>query len=966
VSQQPYCTQTGEDNAIDTPLTNTTYAPPTNHTNPPRNDDDVEKISVLYTNARSLIPKRDELRAQIATETPDVVSITETWASDSHIMSEFTIPGYDNFQKNRSNKKGGGVMCYVKTSLAATKVEKHDAEKYDSVYVEIPTKNNKKTIIATIYRPPKQQANDDAALYEEVHTLIRNKHAVVVGDFNCPNVDWETMSGDQEGKRLIDMVEDSFLTQVVRQPTRNDNILDLVLTSDPDTISKCEVGEKLVGCDHNLVRFKVTTKCNLVDNKVRVPNYRMANFDRARELLPATEWERLSRDDIEGAWTNFKNKLIDVEKTTVPMKVKRVGGTRDPPWMSNEIKRAINVKKINYKTMKQNATREATDHYHNSVRTCKRLIRRGKHNYESQIARDVKANSKKFFAYIRSKRKTKSNVGPLSDERGELTQDSEKMASILNINFASVFTREHEITSPTTPLPPRGIEPLEINTIYEEEVKMYLDTIDTNKSTGPDNLSPRLIKELRHQILKPLTGLFNQSVTLRKVPEDWKLANVTPIFKKGEKNVALNYRPISLTSVPGKILERIIRDRLVKFLEDNKLISEAQHGFRNRRSCLTNLLNFFQDIYKNWDDGLPSDILYLDFQKAFDKVPHQRLLHKLRCVGLGPHLTAWIGDWLIGRKQRVQLNGKTSEWLPVTSGVPQGSVLGPVLFIIYINDLETGLKSSISKFADDTKVGGKALTTKDCEKIQRDLDLISQWSEKWQMPFNVDKCKVMHVGPNNCNYDYIMNGRTLSVVDEERDLGVIISKDLKFAKNCKSACKKANQMLGFIARNIDFKTPEVMRQLYNSLVRPHLEYAVQFWSPHYRKDIDLLERVQRRATKMIPALRACPYEERLKRLNLFSLEKRRLRGDLIQVFKYVNNFHSIDFTKLFEINSNPRTRNNGMPLIGKRCLSDIGKNFFTNRIISDWNQLPSEVIKAQTINSFKYRLDRHFTETGVH
>ena len=581
------------------------------------------------------------------------------------------------------------------------------------------------------------------------------------------------------------------------------------------------------------------------------------------------------------------------------------------------------------------------------------------------IACEIKTNSKKFFTYIRSKKKVKSNIGPLTDETGSVTQDSKQMARILNSNFASVFTVENIETMPENPDPPRGITPLKIDSICDQEVKKYLDKLDTNKSPGPDIMSPRLLKELKQQILQPLTNIFNQSVQLKKVPEDWKMANVTPIFKKGDKSVALNYRPISLTSVAGKILEKIIRDKLVKFLENNNIISDTQHGFRNKRSCLTNLLDFFQGIYKNWDAHIPSDVIYLDFQKAFDKVPHERLLKKLHSAGIGANLIAWIRDWLTDRKQRVLLNGQPSDWLPVTSGVPQGSVLGPILFIIYINDLESGLKSTISKFADDTKVGGKALTKTDCEIIQKDLNHIIEWSEKWQMSFNVDKCKVMHIGSQNSNHTYIMNGRPLQAMQEEKDLGVTISSDLKHANHCKKAYNKANIMLGFIARNFECKTPDVMLSLYNSMVRPHLEYAVQFWSPNYRKDIDLLERIQRRATKMIPTLRAQPYEERLKRLNLFTLEKRRLRGDMIQVFKYLKKFNNVDYSKFFELQTNSRTRNNGLPIQSSRCNTDIGRSFFSNRVIRHWNNLPSEVVNANTINSFKYRIDRHFAASGV-
>ena len=234
------------------------------------------------------------------------------------------------------------------------------------------------------------------------------------------------------------------------------------------------------------------------------------------------------------------------------------------------------------------------------------------------------------------------------------------------------------------------------------------------------------------------------------------------------------------------------------------------------------------------------------------------------------------------------------------------------------------------------------------------------------MPFNLDKCKVMHVGSRNPKRTYNMNGRPLQTVQEESDLGVTITNDLKPTKHCKLACKKANVMLGFIARNFDYKTPEVMLTLYNSLVRPHLEYAVQFWSPNYRKDIELLERVQRRATKMIPSLRGQAYEERLKKLNLFSLEKRRLRGDLIQVFKYLNRFNNVDHGNMLELHTNQRTRNNGRPLKEKRCHTDIGRRFFSNRVVRHWNKLPAEVVNAKTISTFKNRIDRHFIATGIY
>ncbi len=299
-----------------------------------------------------MIPKRGKLLAYIATEEPDVIAITETWVNSSHLMSELSIVGYGSFHKNREYKRGGGVICYVKSTLSALKTDKQDAENYDSVYLEISTKSNK-IMITTVYRPPKAQAADDAALYEEIKSVIQNKQAVIIGDFNCPCINWPSMNGDQEGNRLIEMAEDAFLTQIVTQPMRENNILDLVFASDPDLIRDCKVGEKISGSGHHLIRFSIKTEFTLTSNKTKIPDYRKANFNRPRQLLPLASCNRLNLTDADTAWTDFKNKLLEVERATVPMKTRRANGTLNPPWMTANIKMAINRKKRNYNLMKQ-------------------------------------------------------------------------------------------------------------------------------------------------------------------------------------------------------------------------------------------------------------------------------------------------------------------------------------------------------------------------------------------------------------------------------------------------------------------------------------------------------------------------------------------------------------------------------------------------------------------------------------
>ncbi len=255
-------------------------------------------------------------------------------------------------------------------TLSAIKIEKQDAQNYDTVYVELTTMGNKKLMVASVYRPPKQLRTDDTALNEEIQSTIRNKNAVIVGDFTCPNTNWNSMHGDQEGSRLIEMVEDSFLSQIVAQPTRGNSILDIVLATDTDLISDCEVGEILSGCDHHMIRFRIRTKHKLTENKSKVPDYRNANFDVGRELLLSETWKQQNGTSLARERCAFRDKLIEVERMTVPMKFRRANGTTNPPWMTTEIRRAINVKKAIYNSMKGTVTVETRERYQRSLRAC--------------------------------------------------------------------------------------------------------------------------------------------------------------------------------------------------------------------------------------------------------------------------------------------------------------------------------------------------------------------------------------------------------------------------------------------------------------------------------------------------------------------------------------------------------------------------------------------------------------------
>ena len=409
----------------------------------------------------------------------------------------------------------------------------------------------------------------------------------------------------------------------------------------------------------------------------------------------------------------------------------------------------------------------------------------------------------------------------------------------------------------------------------------------------------------------PITDkfFFNLSMRLSQVPNMWKCAYVSPIHKKGDRDKVNNYRPVSLLSIVSKIMERCIYNHIYSFI--SKDISEKQHGFFSVRSCNTQLLEVYHKIGDFLDKGFQTDVIYLDFSKAFDSVPHSLPIHKLKTFGFIGDLLSWLKSYLTGRKQQVVIEGAKSSWLSVTSGVPQGSILSPLLFLLYINDMPDVVSfCSISLFADDAKCFFKIRSLNDCVLLQQDIESLLMWSYIWGMDFNIDRCNVLSTRNNlPFIFEYTILDKPLQRVQHMRDLGVLINTNLTWGTHCRGLINKCNRTMDMIKRAVGFNAPvDVTTSLYRTLVRSNLEHCSSVWSPSTVSDTKAIESIQRAATRYILNYPEIKYDQRCTMLNLHPLSYRREITDLLYVFKCNKGYYDVAWHNNIVVISNSSLR----------------------------------------------------------
>ena len=674
--------------------------------------------------------------------------------------------------------------------------------KAEIISIELTLPNKKRLTVSTLYRVGTLgnfNAKEVATHFTKIFNSKKYKYNFIVGDMNLDTVNWLSNStSNRVHTSLINLFDDLGLSQLIHEAThKGGKILEVLLCDSPDFIRnlKVEIPGTFVSSDHSPISFSINAFARKVKAaKHSIYNFKKANWAQLNNDLSRVDWlHLLGSNEVEMGWNIFKNKFLAICDKRIP-KIK-ISESFHLPWFDSDVFRLNKKKELCRKQFKQTNDQRHYKKYSSLRKQLKSLIKsKMRANFDDELNPNV--ITKKFWSSVRST--SKSSRIPEKMHLGNTVRNkSEKIANLFNKHFYNQFsdssTYEIDIDFSNDLFSDFSID--------DRIICNALRELNPSKSKGPENIGGLLLKNCAQSISYPLSILFNISFRTGSLPTEWKMANIVPVYKKGDKNCIENYRPISLTCMVSKIFEKCIRDELLSHCKE--LIHDTQHGFIPNKSCFTQLLPFSHDISLGLNSGELIDVVYFDFAKAFDSVNHDTILHKLKYqFGIDGHMLKFIKEYLKGRKQRVLVNGKFSTILDVKSGVPQGSILGPLLFVLFINDIHTKISENtqIMLYADDTKIWRHILAPIDNEILQRDIDSLNAWATLNKIKFHPEKCKILFINDFNYNilqelpfylYPYELDNTVLDYVNEEKDLGVLMTSKFTYKAHQEYIIKKA-------------------------------------------------------------------------------------------------------------------------------------------------------------------------------
>ena len=995
--------------------------------NPSVNNPGPRKLSVLYNNVRGFVDTRNlgqdspdlgmtkvlEFQSYIYNTKPDIVVINETWLKPTISSSHILPDTYKVFRLDRSSRthptdalnpkkfraNGGGVLIAHREDIG---ISSHKFNKFSgqaellSIFINL---NNTNICISTFYRVGTLSTVNFNVFRQHLLSLTKSRgfrRHLLIGDFNLPGISWPTAtcSNSLESDFVNLLVNDLGHTQVIDQPTHiSGNTLDLVFTNCPDLIDQPKVLERDQICvtDHLGVTLNIDFKVRALKGPDRYYyNFAKANFLSLNVALARVNWDNVITADITASWDRFKSILVSLCDQYIPKK--RVKGSFAPLWWDHDCDRARNKKETLRKRHIRVKSDESRNNYCRSRKVFKSVIN-GKMNSYFGVG-EQGGISKRFWSHIKSSKK--SARIPDTVFRNDISRsDPVGKANLFNSHFFEQFTSPSNYDIAID----YPIEPDPDNFFSLEEVHKSLTSINSSKACGADGIHGKVLKNCAGSLSYPLWLLFNNSFRTGYIPDDWKLASIVPVFKKGEKKDVSNYRPISLLSLVSKLLEDLVRSRLLKIC--GPLIHPSQHGFMQGRSCNTQLIPFTYSLAASMGEGCRSDVIYFDFARAFDSCNHDLILSKLKYqFNVDGEMLNFIKNYLMNRTQRVVVDGQASNTLPVISGVPQGSLLGPILFIIFINDIfnEATEGTGISLYADDTKIWRRVNCMSDHHSLQETIDNLQSWAVRNRMVFHPNKCHTLSIArpsshsiDNDLNefsflpcyiYFYELDGIILDYVTVQKDLGILITHDLKWTTHCdhivslmRSSFNRLRYTCYFLS-NSSYK-----RSLYYSMVRSFTEHCNPIWNNIGKTELYKFERLQKSIVKWIrneplaSYTNSC-YFKHLLGLNILPIKELFIYNNLKLFYKIIHDLvplplpHFISPTDPASLRVTRKNFNiiEGLDItsfddtLNNRAHPSLSKNFF-HTTTEVWNSIPYEIRQSASLPSFLVSLKKYLFDS---
>lgn len=879
-------------------------------------------MHTYYQNVRGLRTKTNDFYKNTSFSNYDLICLTETFLNNSINNSELFNCDFNVFRRDRDASNslksgGGGVLIATRSCIAAVHLSDWQTSAED-LWISVTGSDNRVCYVCCVYLPDYNSVAFQE-FFENVHAKLcshPDDFFVILGDFNLPQLSWSQkdnyfipfkLANEYRHDVFIDYSNLCSLFQFNYLKNVSNNVLDLLLTNFNivNNLNRCDTPLISEDTYHPSFEFIINLKiAYLKYNTIYSYLYNRMDTTAIANALCQVEWGTvLARLDTNQSVSLLYETLYDLIHKHVPRR--KINKNKFPRWFSASTIKCIREKNKFHKRWKKTKNKCNYVSFKILRGRSKFLIAQDYSKYIANVEQNVTDNHNSLWNFISAKSK-KSGIPNILTHDDCVANDPVSICSVFSNYFHSVYEPADPIIIDDNDLN-ESCANLGCIKFSDSEIRNALLSLDTKKGHGPDNIPPLFFKNLADKLTSPLHIIFNKSISENTFPDSWKKALVVPIFKSGDKSLVKNYRPISKLNVMSKLFEKLVFSHLSQSVSN--LIIPQQHGFFAGRSVETNLLTYADYLSHNMNQQIQVDSIGTDLRKAFDKINHSILINKLIKIGIHGDLLRWLISYISNRTQAVNINGFTSDFVILTSGLPQGSHLGPLLFLLFINDIAAIFKfACFLLFADDLRIYKRIQSRSDAIFLQQDLFNFATYCQKNKLFINCDKCHVITFSRNKniFNFNYSINNTVLSRVTEIKDLGVIFDSKLTFEPHINYICAKALKMLGFIIRTTkDFRSAYTVKVLYYAFVFSNLNYCSIIWNPLYNKYISKLEHIQKRALKYICFKnhnRLTDYNETLLELDMLSLKDRRVLSDMITLYKILNNmFNSTNLISLFKL-----------------------------------------------------------------